>query len=60
MLAKDFILITVSGQDRPGITAALMRVITASGQKISDMGQAVTHGLLSLSILIELDPEKKK
>lgn len=59
MLAKDFILITVSGQDRPGITAALMRVITASGQKISDMGQAVTHGLLSLSILIELDPEKK-
>lgn len=59
MSGSDFILFTVSGPDRPGITAALMKVISQSGNTIADMGQAVTHGLLSLSILLELDPEKK-
>lgn len=56
---KDYILATISGPDRPGITAALMRVIAQNKQKIADIGQAVTHGLLSLSILLELNPEEK-
>lgn len=47
-------LITVSGPDHPGITASLMKIAAASGDRILDMGQAVTHGLLSLSFVLEI------
>lgn len=47
-------LITVSGPDHPGITASLMKIASASGDRILDMGQAVTHGLLSLSFVLEI------
>jgi len=47
-------LITVSGPDNPGITASLMKIASASGDRILDMGQAVTHGLLSLSFVLEI------
>lgn len=56
----EFLLVTVSGPDHPGITAALMKVISKSTHQIKDIGQSVTHGLLSLSILLELkaaDPD---
>jgi phosphoserine phosphatase len=53
-MQTDHILITVSGPDHPGITSSLMKIINESGDSISDMGQAVTHGLLSLSILIDV------
>ncbi len=46
-------LITVSGLDRPGITAYMMDIVVKENCKIKDIGQAVTHGLLSLSFLIE-------
>lgn len=49
------ILVTVSGNDRPGITSELTGVLADCGVKILDIGQAVIHGLLSLSILFELD-----
>jgi phosphoserine phosphatase len=45
-------LVTISGPDNPGITSSLMECIISNNCKIKDMGQAVTHGLLSLSILI--------
>jgi phosphoserine phosphatase len=51
---KGQILITVSGQDQPGITAELMKIIMESETTISDMGQSITHGLLSLSFLLTL------
>ncbi len=47
-------LITVSGPDQPGITASMMKLAAASGDRILDMGQAVTHGLLSLSFVLEI------
>lgn len=48
----EYILVTVSGKDTPGITANLMRVLGKHDSSILDMGQSVTHGLLSLSFLI--------
>lgn len=49
------ILVTVSGPDGPGITARLMKIISDYKVAVLDMGQAVTHGLLSLSFVLELD-----
>lgn len=53
-MKTDHILVTVSGPDHPGITTKLMAIIHESGDSLQDMGQAVTHGLLSLSFLIEI------
>jgi len=55
---KNLILVTISGPDHPGITAELMKIIMEAKTKISDMGQSITHGLLSLSFLLELNNEK--
>lgn len=46
------ILVTVSGLDGPGITARLMKITSEYNVEILDMGQAVTHGLLSLSFVV--------
>lgn len=54
MQKSKYILVTVSGPDSPGITSMLMDIITICGDSIADMGQSVTHGLLSLSIMIEI------
>jgi phosphoserine phosphatase len=54
-MKTDHILVTVAGPDHPGITTKLMGIIHASGDSLQDMGQAVTHGLLSLSFLIEIE-----
>ncbi len=51
---KYLLLCTVAGPDGPGITAKLMSIIHDSGDILRDMGQAVTHGLLSLSFLMEI------
>ncbi len=47
------ILIRISGTDAPGITAAITKTIDDAGAKLLDIEQAVTHGLLSLMVLIE-------
>jgi len=57
---KKQILITVSGADHPGITAELMKIIMESKCNISDMGQSITHGLLSLSFLLDLEDKNEE
>jgi len=47
------VLITMTGQDAPGIIAAVTGHIAASGARIRDIEQTVTHTLLSLSVLID-------
>lgn len=47
------LLISIAGADRPGITARLMRIIENSGHALCDIGQAVTHGHLSLSFVLK-------
>lgn len=54
-MKKNLILVIVSGPDHPGITAELMKCIAEAKAKIEDMGQSITHGFLSLSILINLN-----
>lgn len=53
-MSEQHILITVAGPDHPGITQGLMDIITQSGDQLEDIGQAVTHGLLSLSFLVKI------
>jgi len=58
-LNGKIILVTVSGPDCPGITARLMRIISEYNVDVLDMGQAVTHGLLSLSFVLGLNSDEK-
>lgn len=58
-LTGKIILVTVSGPDCPGITARLMKIISEYSVEILDMGQAVTHGLLSLSFVLGINPDDK-
>jgi len=48
------LLIHVTGQDRPGVTHALMSVLARHGARVLDVGQAVIHDALALGILVEL------
>jgi len=52
----NYLLFNISGLDKPGITASLSSLIDKHHLKIHDIGQSVTHGLLSLSILTQLSP----
>jgi phosphoserine phosphatase len=54
---KSIVLITLSGHDAPGITSQLTGILAAGKISIIDIGQAVIHGLLSLSILFELESD---
>ena len=54
---REVILITVSGQDRPGLTAALTHVLARYQVTVLDIGQSVIHNSLSLGLLIESPPE---
>ena len=53
-MKNKFLLLSVSGPDHPGITHGLMKIIEHNGQSLRDMGQSVTHNLLSLSIYLEM------
>ena len=52
------VLVSISGPDHPGITAALMKCLFDSKIDILDMGQSITHGLLSLSFLLDFSKEE--
>jgi phosphoserine phosphatase len=51
---KSVVLVTVSGPDAPGITSQLTGILAESKATLLDIGQAVIHNLLSLSILFEM------
>lgn len=57
-LENKEVIITVSGEDKPGITARLMKVISDNKSDITDINQAITHNLLSLSFVIKISPNK--
>ncbi len=56
---RKIILVNVSGPDCPGITSRLMKIISLYSVDVLDMGQAVTHGLLSLSFVLGLNSDEK-
>jgi phosphoserine phosphatase len=51
------VLVTCSGKDTPGITSKLTGVLARHGLEIVDIGQAVLHGWLSLSVLFQQQAE---
>ena len=46
------LLVTVTGADHPGVTAALMDVLDQHGARVEDIEQVVVHGRLLLGIVI--------
>jgi phosphoserine phosphatase len=51
---KEVILLKVSGQDKPGVTAGLTSILATYDAVILDIGQADIHDTLSLGILFEI------
>ena len=53
--AEEQMLVRITGQDRPGLTASIMSILAQYDAKILDIGQADIHSTLSLGILIRID-----
>ena len=51
---NKIILINVSGDDRPGLTSSLAKILAGYNVRILDIGQAVVHDALALGMLIEV------
>jgi phosphoserine phosphatase len=51
------ILISITGVDRPGITASVTKVLAEFDVRVLDLGQAVIHDALSLGMLIQIPAE---
>jgi phosphoserine phosphatase len=56
---KEIILLNISGEDKPGVTATLTEILAQHKVNILDIGQAVIHEDLGLGILMEV-PEKSE
>ena len=52
---EEQILVRITGQDRPGLTASVMAILARYEAQILDIGQADIHSTLSLGILIRMD-----
>ena len=52
---EEQILIRITGQDRPGLTASVMKILARYDAQILDIGQADIHSSLSLGVLIRID-----
>ena len=53
-IKQEQILVRITGQDRPGLTASIMGILAKYNAQILDIGQADIHSTLSLGILIRL------
>ena len=51
---REIVLINITGEDRPGLTAAITGVLASNGVNILDIGQAAIHGVLSLGFLVNI------
>lgn len=56
---REIVLINITGEDRPGLTAAITGVLARGGVNILDIGQAVIHNTLSFGILVEIPHNAK-
>jgi len=53
-IEHEIILVTITGEDRPGVTTAMTEVLGRYGAEILDIGQADIHHSLSLGILFRM------
>lgn len=51
---SELLLISLDGDDKPGITTAIMELLGQQGVDLLDVGQSVIHSHLSLGILAKL------
>jgi len=51
---NDILLITISGEDRSGLTASITGILASHEVNVLDIGQAVIHNTLSLGVLVEV------
>lgn len=51
---EEQILVGITGQDRPGLTASVMEILSRHDAKVLDIGQADIHSTLSLGILFRI------
>jgi len=51
---REIVLINITGEDRPGLTAAFTGVLAQGGVDVLDIGQAVIHDTLSFGILVQI------
>ena len=56
-MAQELILIRITGEDRPGLTAGIMSILAQHDADIMDIGQADIHKTLSLGLLIRVREE---
>ncbi len=54
---KELILLRITGEDRPGLTASFMEILSRYDADIMDIGQADIHNTLSLGIMIYVSEE---
>jgi phosphoserine phosphatase len=57
--ARDFVMVTVSGPDRPGITAAFSKILADNDVDIVDIEQASLQDFLGLSFLLDMSRAKQ-
>ena len=56
MTNSEIILVTINGEDKPGVTAGLTKVLAKHDTFILDIGQADIHRNLALGILFKTKP----
>jgi phosphoserine phosphatase len=56
---KDFVMVTVSGPDQPGITAAFSKILVDNHVEIVDIEQASLQDFLGLSFLLDMSGAKQ-
>ena len=52
---EELMLLSIMGEDRPGLTASIMAVLAKYNGHVQDIGQADIHSSLSLGILIRVE-----
>ncbi len=56
---RDLVMVTVSGPDQPGITAAFSRILVENQVEIVDIEQASLQDFLGLSFLLDMSGAKQ-
>jgi phosphoserine phosphatase len=59
-LTTQTLLVTVSGDDRPGVTSALFDAIADVGAEVLDLEQVVVRGHLTLALLLSGGPQNAR
>lgn len=53
---REILLVSISGEDRPGVTTRVTAVLAQAGVRILDVSQSVIHDRLELGMLVLVPP----